>query len=256
MHPVCAQVHPLGRRARRPAPAPEREGKGGPAFPPCAFQPQLRSASPAQQRPLPRAGAARTGEELGPKGRSGLQLPLSAAPTSAQETQPPGSRLASTGRQGHRARRAEGGPGPCGPAEGGRRVRPRAVGASADSLPPALGRGRGSAHARPAREGPPRRRQTSQSLGKKAAAADEEEGTDARRRGRGKAPPPPPTARRRTGGLAQAHFCSLALCSPGFPGGLMVTCQAPAREKTELRAPGGESLSLAGEPALSAAAGA
>lgn len=77
MHPVCLQVHPLGRRARSPPPAREREGKSGPAFPPSAFQPPLHSASPVQKRPLPEATAAETGEVLGPKGRSGLRLPLS-----------------------------------------------------------------------------------------------------------------------------------------------------------------------------------
>lgn len=193
----------------------------------------------------PRGGRCRDRGSAGPQGPLGpAASPLpsrpAAAPTSAQEIRPPGGGPASTRRGVRRARRAEGGPGPC-----GRGVQlGAAVGASAAPSHQRRGAAEAARMPAPPLEVQPRRRQTSQSLGKEPAAACEAEGSDVRRTGRGGTPPPHPTASRRA--CAGALFRPPSLSRLGFSGCLWVTCQAPAKERTELRVPGGELLSLAG----------
>lgn len=257
MHPVCVQVHRLGSRLRSPPPGTQRGGKAGrgPAFPPSAFQPQHGSASRHRGGPSQRRALQRRGKCWAPRATRACGFPApAAAPTSAQEIRPwgPPSVYSPPGTQG---------------AEG--RGRSRSLGAGPGREESAAGRRRGSlrglpptrAGARPTQRAcPPRRGKSgpaagspappppdqSQALGKKPAAACEAEGTDARRAGRGEAPPPDPTASGRAGGLAQAHCSALPLPSRRFSGGLRVTCQAPAKERTELPPPAGELLSLAG----------
>eukprot|EP00069_Balaena_mysticetus_P006690 bmy_18751T0 len=202
----------------------------------------------------PRGGSCREGGSAGPQGSVGSAASPLCPPPSPQLPPPPRepNRLGAAERQrallGRRTQRAEGRPD-----EGGRSVPQSTVGASAGSLPPALGRGRGSAHAlplaRPARRAEPSlaaagpirawERSPARLANRKGLKPGAEGGARLRLRQQARDLSQsehslPPPASPRVSGRAQAH-----LPVPGpltsVPGCQLVTWQAPARERIELR---------------------
>lgn len=239
--------------------------QGSPVFPPRAFHPPPLS-SPAEEQPLPEAGAAEAGEVLGPKGQSGLRLPLLPPP---QFPPPPrkSNRLGAAERQrpagdaGHRGQRAD--RVPVGRASDGGGGRQGAAEATAGSLPPALGRGPAGAQARRRR----RRRRTNPAAwerspqrltNRKRLTSGAEGGARRRlrsRRNRGLRQLKRPRRGGRLSGRAQAH----SPCSPPQPfvSASSAACWSRVRrqpKRTGLRAPVAKRSAWRGSSVPSAAA--
>lgn len=240
-----------GKRPRNPPTVPRLQGRRS-----CFSTPSLLASGrhDGPEGAAPEASPAEAEEVLGPKGHPGLRLPslpsaLAAAPASAQETRPPKGGRASTFPLDRRALEE-------GQSAGRTRqevkVPQAAVRASAGSRQPAPGRGRGSAHApplappRPPSGARPSRRRTNQSLGTKPApwvnlkelTPGAEGGARQKFESIRTRPPFPsraqePAAAHRP---AQARF---PIPDPPtglrLPGCLLITWQAPARERQELQ---------------------